>query len=167
MLNIKCYDDKTKEVFEKYLKLTGLSDDYKFYGGVREIESDVKFFQSFINRMPKNSHYNFEPKLTFGGTHDGFSRAINREFNYYDYDLLPNYIYVYEIARILFSNHWVQQTGPDPEVVKQIAEFHIVVKYYFQDFKQIHDYYGIFIGSAYGCTEFDKVFNSITQPLTH
>jgi hypothetical protein len=159
LIQIKCHGAE-KELFEKYAKITGLDNDPDFYHSCRNIENDVKFFQGFMDRTKKFSNYSFEPRITFGGIYDRFSHRINDIFNYYDYDLLSNYIYVFEIMRRLFNNHWVDQQGVNKETVAQILEFHKVYKYYFSSDEM--DYIADFIGSSYGIGEFKKAIQELS-----
>lgn len=157
MVKITCYDEKLKSIFEKYITEVGLNTDIEFYRSVDNVKRDVEFFQEFMSRTNKRSGFSFEPRLTMQGLiHNGFVQKINRYFNYYDYEILAQHLYVFEILKRLYANNWIDGKGVNVECVKKVIEFHPVVTYYL-DVKEISDYTYDFIGSSYGIREFDKV----------
>ena len=162
MINIKCYDENVKSIFEKYIHQTGLKSDNEFYRSVLNVEDDVNFFQEFMNRTNKSSNYSFKPQLSIGGLiQDGFMKKINNHFNYYEYSLLGNHLYILEILKRLFSN-WINEDCKNEDYVKYIIEFHVVVKYYIE-LQDVSDYAYDFIGSSYMIGLFFESVEKLTK----
>lgn len=155
-MNIKLISGPYKSILEKYLKITGLDHDIEFYRGIDQIQADIEFYKGFINRVGSKSSFSYDVRLSLGGIHQGFLHLINNEFNYYDYDLLKEFLYVFEILRRLFKNYWIEQQGVNENCVQQIKEFHPVVSYYLPDCAEISSYVHHFIGGSYGIEAFKQ-----------
>jgi len=118
MITLNC-NEEIKEIFLKYAEYCNLKDDWEFQRKVQAIQKDVEFFQELINRFPHSSGYSFEPRLQMrGSTYGGFIHKINKYFNYYDYEYLTPMIYVFEILKKLFSQHWIDGKGINEECVE-------------------------------------------------
>jgi hypothetical protein len=154
-LNLK--NSYVKETLEKFIVELGLDKDLEFWRKVENIERDVKFFEEFITRVGSTSMFEYEVVICKKGLiFDGFLNKINAYFNYYDFEYLKPYIYMYEVLVRLFNNHWIDGQGVNMGIVAKLKEFHSVVQYYLPDIKNISDYTHHFIGSSYGINLFNE-----------
>jgi hypothetical protein len=157
-MELNCNSDEIKKIFERYATCTGVSSNEDIARSIRNIERDVKYFQEVMNRSNKLSDYCFEPRLSaHGHIYNGFLHKINKIFNYYDYKFLSDYLYLYEILKVLFDGINVDNI----ESIIPLKEFHVVVKYYMK-LEDIDEYISDFIGSSYHA---EMILNAIKKEI--
>lgn len=145
-----------KETFEKHLLQTGVGENFELYKKISNVKSDCEFFNEMINRFGSKSPYGYEVKISERGLiYNEFLQKINAYFNYYEYDLLSECLYVFEVLKSLFLEYWIDNKGVNTETLEKVIDFHCVVQFYL-GVETIDEYAHCFIGSSYGITEFKK-----------